>query len=218
MLLVIYSSRPAIFGKRPHITEEAYQELYKIKEKNSLRKNSIVLTRHGLEWWTGFVFETKIGQDYSLTIDEFSKYDSVYILTQHKGNNFGMLAWSHFLEVDVPETAIEKYAGSYFNLYKLEVSLNYTEEISKPPLTYGKIIEINRDEMLVANELYQYRIKLNPKTDIKLRNNGYKLAKGMQIEIWGKRIPFSLAIKAQTIHEIEGKKEVKASLYNDTIL
>ena len=78
ILAIVYSFRPAILGKRPHITDEAYQELLTIKQDIPLGENSIVITRHGLEWWSGFVLDTKVGQEFSLSKSDFEKYDSVF--------------------------------------------------------------------------------------------------------------------------------------------
>lgn len=212
ILVMVVFLQPSLYPKRPHITEESYNELYKIGDSISFTENSIILTRHGLEWWSGLVLNTYVGQDYSLTIQEYYKYDSVYILVQKNGNNYKNLGWSHFLEVEIPASATKKFDGNYFELYKLNEPLNYDRYISKPPLAYGEILEITDNQLLIGNEKYKYKIVLTGKTRVYFKTDSKKLRIGMQIEIWGKRVPFSLKIKAETIHEIEGKSIDKNKL------
>jgi hypothetical protein len=206
VLTMVYSSRPAMLGKRSHITETAYQELKKIKQHVKFKDKTILITRHGLEWWSGFLLDTKIGQDFSLTKSEFDNYDDVYVLVQLRGNNFERIAWSHFLEVEVPQTAIKVFSGTHFELFRLTEPLNFTKEISSPPLMYGEIIEIKENDLLVANEFYRYKVRLNENTRVAFKLDANSLKKGMFIEVWGERMPFSLRVKGETIHQIDQLK------------
>ena len=53
-------------------------------------------------------------------------------LVQLKGNNFDKMAWSQFLEVKIPASAIKKHQGKHFELYKLTESFDNEEGTSKP--------------------------------------------------------------------------------------
>lgn len=207
ILLIVYSIRPAMLGKRPAISEISYKELFEIKQKVPIDKQDIILTRHGLEWYTGFVIDVNVGQDYSLTKDEFDNYQTVYILKQINGNNTKRVAWSHFLEPEIPKTANQLFKGSHFELYQLTEPLPYTKAISSPPLTYGRITGMNKNNLIVKNERYRYTVELKENTDIRLKRKDNQLKKGMTIEVWGKRIPFSLSIRAKTIHQVTPKKK-----------
>lgn len=204
LLSLLIFSKKSINPKKPFISEESYAELTTLKDRIKFDENTIILTTHGLEWWTGFSLNTYVGQGYSLTKKEFNKYNSVYVLLQKKGNNYGNSAWSHFLDVEVPNTAIEKFNGDFFQVYKLNEPLNFDKSISKPPLIFGKIITLNDNYIIVKNNLSKHKVLINNSTRVELKSNQLKkLEKGMKIKIWGNRLPFSNTIEALTIHQID---------------
>jgi hypothetical protein len=203
LLTLLIFSKKSIQPKKTFISEDSYAELITLKDKIKFDDNTIILTTHGLEWWTGFSLNTYIGQDYSLTIKEFNKYSSVYVLIQKKGNNFENSGWSHFLDVEVPITATKKFDGDFFQLYQLNEPLNFDKSISAPPLTFGEIITLTNEYIVLENMVSKYKVIINNTTRIELKASQEKsLKEGMKIEIWGNRVPFSDKIEAHTIHQI----------------
>jgi len=105
--IVIMIISPFIFqvhrSKIPCITYQAFNDLNNLKEHIIYPKDTIVIARHGLEWWSGWVLGTYIGQDKAIDADLFDKYKNVIILQQQSGiNYFGSGGAHHFFHEPKP--------------------------------------------------------------------------------------------------------------------
>lgn len=107
------------------ISKKAYHDL--IKVKNAIRdpNSTLVVTRHGLEWWSAWVLGTDVAQQNVVTNATFDAYDDVLYLVQLKGTeNVGPgpgqgQAGSQFPEVFIPENAETVYRSDYFILARV---------------------------------------------------------------------------------------------------
>jgi len=75
-------------GKQPCIDELAYQDLQNLKKHLPENKeNSIVIAEHGLEFWTAWALNVKVGQERGMKKIDSDKYGNITILRQK--NEFG---------------------------------------------------------------------------------------------------------------------------------
>lgn len=114
---VIYN---LILPKQNTISVESYDDLALMKTKIQNPDKTIVMVRHGLDWWVVWQLKTKVGQAH-LKVDESitSKYDEVLLLRQNKGHNdLYPGPGSPFFNPSVPENSILLYTSEYFDLYK----------------------------------------------------------------------------------------------------
>ncbi len=73
--------------KPPSITQQAFQDLKNLEKHISDPGKTLIIARHGLEWWVAWQIHTKVGQDKSLTEKTHLKYDKILILVQLDGIN-----------------------------------------------------------------------------------------------------------------------------------
>jgi len=73
--------------KPPSITQEAYQDLKNLGQYVSEPDKTLIIARHGLEWWTAWQLQTKIGQDKSVNRNTTFKYQKIINLEQLNGIN-----------------------------------------------------------------------------------------------------------------------------------
>jgi hypothetical protein len=111
----------AVFGhpKETVINENAYEEL---KNLNSIIENdneTIIIARHGLEWWTAWILKIKVGQDKAIEGDFFKKYKNVFFITQINGfSNDKQRTPLH--EPIVPQNSDMIFSSEYFKVYKFD--------------------------------------------------------------------------------------------------
>ncbi|MFM7293491.1 MAG: hypothetical protein ACKO1K_01550, partial [Burkholderiales bacterium] len=109
----------AVFGhpKEAVINKEAYEDLKKL---NSVIKNdnqTIVIARHGLEWWTAWALKTKVGQDKAMEGDFYAKYRNIILLNQISGFSSDEQR-TPFHEPIVSENSQMIYSSKYFKAFK----------------------------------------------------------------------------------------------------
>ena len=75
-------------GGRPILREDAYAELQTLAAKVANPGRTLIVARHGLEWWTAWTLHTHVAQDRALSADDWTKYASVLFL-QEKGRGRG---------------------------------------------------------------------------------------------------------------------------------
>ena len=73
--------------KPPSISQQAFQNLKEIKKCITEPDKTLVIARHGLEWWTAWQLRTKVGQDKSIDKKTFLKYKKIISLVQLNGIN-----------------------------------------------------------------------------------------------------------------------------------
>ncbi len=111
----------AVIGRRKEVVihESAYDDL---KNLNSIIKKdnkTIVIARHGLEWWIAWALELKVGQDKAMTGDFYSRYKNIYFIHQLNTGSTKERR-TQFREPLIPPNADCIYSSTYFNLYHLK--------------------------------------------------------------------------------------------------
>jgi len=106
-----FSPKPAV------ISPEAYQDLSRLQSTLKLDNNSIIVSRHGLEWWVGFVTGTKIAQDKALDMEFLRKYQDIIILWQKAGIN--PMPGTDFHEPVAPVQARIVYSSRFYEASRL---------------------------------------------------------------------------------------------------
>lgn len=198
--LVLLSATAGITGKRmPSITRESYQDLRNITAVQKISKNDLVVARHGLEWWTGWVLNCRTGKEYCLVPADWDKYPHIFLLRQKKGNNYpGHQGGGQFAEFPVPPGSTLAYSSDFFDLYRLEDPSSDGFYRGDLPLVQGNILTKGAGQILVESEGYVQRVSLSPGIqfpDLPADSIG----QGKRVDIWGQRVPFSLRINADII-------------------
>jgi len=198
--LVLFSAIAGITGKRmTSITRESYQDLWNIPSVQIISENDLVVARHGLEWWTGWVLNCHTGKEYCLVPADWNKYPQIFLLRQKKGNNYpGHQGGGQFAEFPVPPGSTLVYSSVFFDLYRLEAPSTKDYYRGDLPLVQGTIRTTGAGQILIESEGYLQRVSLSP--GIQLPDlPADSIQEGKQADIWGRRVPFSLKIKAETI-------------------
>ena len=120
-LLVMVGPVPLLVKVRsaPSISIEAYNNLSKLKTVISNPEKTLIITRHGLEWWTAWVLRVDVSQKPKITEDTFKEYDHIYYLRQNSGQKgFGPFGpgGPSFPEVVIPPKAPIVYQDDIFIL------------------------------------------------------------------------------------------------------
>ena len=78
--------------KKPCITDQTFHDLQNIKKYLPENKeNSIIIAQHGLEFWTAWTLNVKVGQDRAMDKFELDKYSNVIFLQQKNDERQGPL-------------------------------------------------------------------------------------------------------------------------------
>ncbi|RTY85776.1 hypothetical protein [Flavobacterium sp. GT3R68] len=183
------------------ISNSAYNEFKLLKNKAILGENTVIVARQDLRILGSWEFRTKGVASYLLTKNDFLQFDAVFFLTQKEGINYTQEPLGAKLKI--PANSIRVFQGDFFDLYKVN-SLdknNYVTGIR--PLAAGIIINLEKDSFALQNKITgkTKTIIICKNTIFHLLTPNSKLAEGMNVEIWGKGIPFSLNLNAQTIVE-----------------
>ena len=72
-------------GPRTIISLEAWQELQSLASSVEKPRETLIVARHGLEWWTAWTLHTHISQAQALTADDWTQYKHVWFIEQKKG-------------------------------------------------------------------------------------------------------------------------------------
>ena len=123
LILVIVFSVFIVLGKdtQTNMDEKLYNELFEIKKVIPSNGNSIIVARHGMEFWSAWIFRTDISRQESLNENYWRTYTNVLFLNQKKDKSlFGPAGMSGdpFPEPALPESSQMIFNGIYFNLYK----------------------------------------------------------------------------------------------------
>ncbi len=75
----------ASHGGRPVITIQAADELRSMSSNISAPEKTLIVARHGLEWWTAWYLHTHIAHENAVTAADWKNFDHVYFLHQKAG-------------------------------------------------------------------------------------------------------------------------------------
>ncbi|MEK7397642.1 MAG: glycosyltransferase family 39 protein [Candidatus Poribacteria bacterium] len=121
--LVFISIIIGFVAERPSsISEESYLELNQIRQVIDKPDNTLIVARHGLEWWVAWILRTRVAQDKSISPDTWAHYDTILFIEQLAGSfGFGPSGpfGDPFPEVKIPPDAKIIYEGQYFRLAKV---------------------------------------------------------------------------------------------------
>ena len=72
-------------GGKPVITVQAAEELRAMSSQISAPAKTLVVARHGLEWWTAWYLHTHIAHENAVSATDWKNFDNVYFLRQKGG-------------------------------------------------------------------------------------------------------------------------------------
>jgi hypothetical protein len=89
ILLFIFTflSILAVLGhpKETVIDENAHTDLKKLQSVLTNIHETLIISRHALEWWTALLLKTKVGQDKAIDKSTIEKYKTIIVLNQING-------------------------------------------------------------------------------------------------------------------------------------
>jgi len=85
LALVVPGILHASQGGRPVITTQAADELRSMSSTISAPEKTLIVARHGLEWWTAWYLHTHIAHENVVTAADWKNFDNVYFLHQKAG-------------------------------------------------------------------------------------------------------------------------------------
>lgn len=132
VLFIIIISIFIVLGKgtQSNMNEKLYAELVEIEKVIPASGKSIVVARHGMEFWSAWIFRTDVTRQESLTKNYWRTYANVLFLQQKKDkSSFGPagMIGKPFPEPVLPESSRMIYDGNYFDLYRA----------SSPPVNFS---------------------------------------------------------------------------------
>jgi hypothetical protein len=86
LALVVPGILHASQGGRPVITTQAADELRSMSANISAPEKTLIVARHGLEWWTAWYLHTHIAHENAVTVEDWKNFDNVYFLHQKAGD------------------------------------------------------------------------------------------------------------------------------------
>lgn len=105
--------------KRPVITQEAYDDLKNLNSSiDHLQGKSLIVARHGLEWWTAWATAKPVGQEKAVNQDDFREYQNIFILNQITGF-IEERGSQNFPEPLIPEGSELIYKSDFFKVYRI---------------------------------------------------------------------------------------------------
>ncbi|MCO6491558.1 MAG: hypothetical protein J5I98_24290 [Phaeodactylibacter sp.] len=119
LLLLCLAFSPGLMRfKQPVISQAAYEELETLKGQLQLDENTLVIARHGLEWWAGWALHCKTGNEKGVDADTPGRYSQVFFLHQKKGKELsGPMAMDNhpgFREPEPPFGTLEEILNREF--------------------------------------------------------------------------------------------------------
>jgi energy-coupling factor transporter ATP-binding protein EcfA2 len=120
LFLFIFLSIFAVTGhpKETVIDKNAYKELKSLHSVIKVDNETIVIARHGLEWWTAWALYTKVGQDKAIDSELFNKYRRIIFINQISGFSDDSKK-TPFHEPKIPRNSEMIFSAEYFKAFKL---------------------------------------------------------------------------------------------------
>jgi len=107
----------------PAIPENSYAELKSLRSHITDPSKTLIIARHGLEWWVVWTLRTKIAHAGAVRADDWQKYSLVAVLTQKRGRSqppaHSDPSQRVFDEFEVPPDAEILADGTTFTLARL---------------------------------------------------------------------------------------------------
>ena len=106
------------YPKETVIDSSAFENLKELNSVIESGNKTIIIARHGLEWWTAWALNTKVGQDKAIDKAFFEKYKNVIFITQINGFSNDKQR-TPFHEPTVPQNSEMIFSSHYFKAFKL---------------------------------------------------------------------------------------------------
>jgi hypothetical protein len=126
VLLITLGSAAVVLGPltATSIPGESLQELRQLRGYVSVPEGTLVIARHGLEWWAAWVLRTHVSQEYHISREMWDRYETVLFLRQIADHApFGPMGFGGppFQEVQIPREADVLFEGHYYLLATSDV-------------------------------------------------------------------------------------------------
>lgn len=201
LFLITFLSVLAAFNakRNPSIDSGSYADLQRLKQKTTVNRDDLIIARHGLEWWTGWVMHCRTGKEYCLRPEDWDKYPNIYLLRQKSGNNYpGQQGSGQFAELPVAPAYEKILSNESFDFYRLSEPADNQFYPGELPLIQGLVRSAAGDMLVISSQGYRQPVRLGPETRYILCSPS-GIRPGMRADIWGKRVPFSLNIRAERV-------------------
>ncbi|MEO1654644.1 MAG: hypothetical protein AAFU64_13950, partial [Bacteroidota bacterium] len=103
--------------KRPTLSEPIYADLERIETIIKDRKKTMIVARHGLEWWVSWSLGTKVANGWGVHPSLLNKYEPVLFIEQK--NNVPLRGLAYFKDPK-PKVGklVEIYSSRHFKVYE----------------------------------------------------------------------------------------------------
>lgn len=101
------------------IPADSLAELYQLRQYVPAPEDTLVVARHGLEWWAAWALRTHVRQEYDISRQRWNRYGTVLFLRQRADfAPFGPMGFGGppFKEVQIPRQAEVLFEGRYYVL------------------------------------------------------------------------------------------------------
>jgi hypothetical protein len=107
--------------RKPIIDNFAFQDLQNIKKYIPENKDStIIITRHGIEFWTAWALNVKVGNDRGMEKIKLDNYRNVIFLQPKREFDKRPHEKKPFHEPPIPKNSQLVYSSLYFNVYQIK--------------------------------------------------------------------------------------------------
>ncbi len=108
-------------GKKSVIGRLAYEDLQNLnKFITGNRDSTIIITRHGIEFWTAWALEVKVGNDRGMDKLNLDNYKNVIFLQPKQEAGKKPIGMHPQHEPPIPKNSQLVYSSAYFNAYQLK--------------------------------------------------------------------------------------------------
>jgi hypothetical protein len=82
VVVIVWIPTTAITANSPSISEASYNELVTLNSYITGPSNTLIVARHGLEWWVAWVLHTNIAQANAVSSEDWNTYDKVLYIQE----------------------------------------------------------------------------------------------------------------------------------------
>lgn len=204
LLLVIFLSASvylAFMGKKSTaIAAEEIQEFAILQSSGILEENTLLVTRHGLEWWTAWYLRKPIAQEQAVTEKDFDIYDKILIVNQFKSKKDRyQRVQSNFYEPQTHPLDLPIWEGNVFRIYQANPQTYPFVKENLELISTGKLFQKPNGDWWVQNQSCRNPLILTENQKKELSSTHKPLT---TYRVYGRRKPFSLAIQVAELEEL----------------
>lgn len=83
-LLTLIPALGSLPMKQASIDEAAFEDLMSLRDEIELPENTLIIARHGLEWWANWSFHTKVGNSRAIQDQLHEQYEQILFLEEQQ--------------------------------------------------------------------------------------------------------------------------------------